>query len=66
VQDYIRRFGARKVEANALVARPEQGRRLCRDAILQYVDPDRAQEYFEQLEEQREAARRALARRVRL
>jgi hypothetical protein len=66
VQDYIRRFGARKVEANALVVRPEQGRRLCRHAILQYVDPDRAQEYFEQLEEQREAARRALARRVRL
>jgi hypothetical protein len=65
VQDYIRRFGARKVEANALVVRPEQGRRLCRGAILQYVDQDRAQEYFAQLEERREAARRALARRVR-
>jgi hypothetical protein len=37
VQDYIQRFGARKVEANALVVRPMEGRRLCRDAILKYV-----------------------------
>jgi hypothetical protein len=65
VQDYIRRFGARKVEANALVVRPGQGRQLCGRAILRYVDPDRAREYFEQLEEQRDAARNALARRVR-
>jgi hypothetical protein len=65
VQDYIRRFGARKVEANALVVRPRQGRQLCRRAILRYVDLDRAQEYSEQLEEQRETARRALARRMR-
>jgi hypothetical protein len=65
VQDYIRRFGARKVEANALVVRPEQGRRLCRQTILRYVNQDRIQEYLQQLEEQREAARRALSRRVR-
>jgi hypothetical protein len=37
VQDYLRRFGARKVEANALVVRPEAGRNLCREAILKYV-----------------------------
>jgi hypothetical protein len=37
VRDYIARFGARKVEANALVARPEAGRELCRQAILRYV-----------------------------
>jgi len=37
VQDHLRRFGARKVEANALVARPEGGRELCRQAILRYV-----------------------------
>jgi hypothetical protein len=37
VQDYLRRFGARKVEANALVVRPQAGRDLCRGAILKYV-----------------------------
>lgn len=37
VQDYLHQFGARKVEANALVVRPEAGRRLCRQAILRYV-----------------------------
>ena len=37
VQSYLKRFGARKVEANALVARPEAGRELCRQAIRWYV-----------------------------
>jgi hypothetical protein len=37
VQDYLREFGARKVEANALVVRPREGRELCRQAILKYV-----------------------------
>jgi len=30
VRDFLRRYGARKVEANALVVRPEAGRELCR------------------------------------
>jgi hypothetical protein len=37
VQNYLKRFGARKVEANTLVVRPEQGRDLCHDAILKYI-----------------------------
>src|SRR5262249_47821811 len=37
VQSYLARFGARKVEANALVVRPEAGRELCRQAILRHV-----------------------------
>ena len=37
VQSYLARFGARKVEANALVVRPAAGRELCRQAILKYV-----------------------------
>ncbi|MDD2869745.1 hypothetical protein [Neomegalonema sp.] len=44
VQDYLRKFGARKVEANALVTRPEAGRRLCREAILKYVDAGAARD----------------------
>ena len=40
VQDYLRQFGARKVEANALVVRPDAARLLCRTAITKYVDDD--------------------------
>jgi hypothetical protein len=46
VQDYIRKFGVRKVEANALVVRPEAGRQLCLDAIRRYV-PDTVLADFE-------------------
>jgi hypothetical protein len=38
VQDYIAQFGKRKVEANALVVRPEAGRQLCREAIERHLD----------------------------
>jgi hypothetical protein len=46
VQNYLSRFGARKVEANALVVRPEAGRRLCLEAIRRYV-PDHVLADFE-------------------
>jgi hypothetical protein len=45
VQNYIVKFGVRKVEANSLVVRPEAGRTLCRDAIERYVDLDLMAEY---------------------
>jgi hypothetical protein len=45
VQDYIRRFGKRKVEADALVTRPSAGRALCESAILKFIDQDGAAEY---------------------
>jgi hypothetical protein len=38
VQGYIATYGKRKVEANALVVRPEAGRQLCRQAIEMYLD----------------------------
>lgn len=38
VQNYLAEFGARKVEANALVTRPQAGRELCLAAIRRYVD----------------------------
>lgn len=37
VQDWLERYGPRKVEANALVVRPQEGRKLCEKAIRQYV-----------------------------
>ncbi len=63
VQDYIRQYGARKVEANALVVAPEAGRKLCRNAILEYVDADAPDEYEASLEEPRDELRRAMFKR---
>lgn len=40
MQDYIKNYGVRKCEANALVVRPEQGRDLCRSAIERYLGSD--------------------------
>jgi hypothetical protein len=49
VQSYLKRFGARKVEANALVARPEAGRELCRQAILKHVPEASVADYRDRL-----------------
>ena len=57
VQSYIKRYGKRKVEANALVVRPEEGRRLCREAIEQYLSLDAVEHYEARLERERERAR---------
>jgi hypothetical protein len=53
VQDYIRLYGERKVEANALVVHAEAGRQLCRDAILKYIDPDGIKRYTAKLARER-------------
>jgi len=37
VQQYLKQFGIRKCEANALVVRPTEARALCRGAIEQYI-----------------------------
>jgi hypothetical protein len=62
VQNYLREFGARKVEANALVIRPEAGRKLCRDAILKYVPETAVAEFEQQLELEREQAHHEIVR----
>jgi hypothetical protein len=64
-QDYLRRYGVRKVEANALVVRPEQGRELCRQAVLKYVSEEAVQEYNDYLEEQQDLLREKLPDAVR-
>jgi len=38
VQDYLRDIGERKCEANALVVKPEQGRELCEEVIINGSD----------------------------
>ena len=50
------RFGARKVEADALVVQPEAGRKLCRDAILRYVPADAPERYARRLAAERRRA----------
>jgi hypothetical protein len=62
VQNYIREFGARKVEANALVVRPEAGRKLCRDAILRHVPRTAIVKFEHQINVRQEQARREIAR----
>jgi hypothetical protein len=62
VQDYLQRFGARKVEANALVVRPEAGQKLCRDTILRYVPIDAVERYQRKLAVAQRKARREIAR----
>jgi hypothetical protein len=60
VQDYTRRFGVRKCEANALVVAPHVGRQLCRDAILQYVPADAPERYRRRLAVERRRLRAAI------
>jgi hypothetical protein len=62
VQDYLKRFGALKVEANALVVRPEAGRKFCLDAILRYVPTDAVERYERKLNPAQRKARREIAR----
>jgi hypothetical protein len=64
VQSYLRQFGARKVEANALVARPEAGRQLCRDAILRYVPGDAVERHRRRLADEREKLRLEIERQM--
>jgi hypothetical protein len=65
VQDYLREFGARKVEANALVVKPEAGRKLCLDAILRYVPADAVEEFEAKLARHQAKAHREIVRQLR-
>jgi hypothetical protein len=60
VQDYIRKYGKRKCEANALVTRIEEARELCRDAILRYVPSTAVEAYERKLKTARGKLRRAM------
>ena len=61
VQDYIQRFGIRKVEANALVVRPEAGRQLCLDTIRRYIPDDLLSDFETHREVAQQEARAAVA-----
>jgi len=40
VQDYMKQYGVRKVEANSIVVAPDMGRKLCRETINKYISPE--------------------------
>jgi hypothetical protein len=65
VQDYIRRYGVRKCESNALVVEPKLGRALCRRAILRYVPVTAPGGYQHRLERERTRLHREISRRLR-
>jgi hypothetical protein len=57
VHEYIRQHGKRKVEANAMVIRPEASRALFRDTIWRYFSTDVPTQYWESLRPIREQVR---------
>lgn len=61
VQNYLKVFEAKKVEANSLVTRPAAGRALCEAAILKYVNPAKIPEYESWLELARKNLQAAFA-----
>jgi hypothetical protein len=62
VQSYIKKFGVRKVEANALVVCPEAARELCRQAILKYVLQSAIEKYRRRLITEQRKVQRAVRR----
>jgi len=50
VQDYLKKYGPRKCEANALVIKPDQGRELCRKTIEKFLGIDAAERFKEKRE----------------
>jgi hypothetical protein len=62
VQNYIKRYGIRKVEANAMLRNVPAARQLCRDAILKYVDLDGVREFNAKTRAERAKVAVAVAR----
>ena len=60
VQSYIKKYGVRKVEANALVVCPEAARELCRQAILKYVSQPALEQYRHRLAAEQRKVQRAV------
>lgn len=53
VQNYLRSYGARKCEANALIVRPAQARQLCRQTIEKYIGVDAEERFAHKPDEQK-------------
>jgi len=49
VQDYIKAYGIRKCEANALVVKHDAGRQLLTDTLSKYIKPEQINQYEQAL-----------------
>jgi hypothetical protein len=59
VRDYLRRYGARKVEANAVFGGGvDLGRRILRETIDKYINPEDVEAHAEALKAQRDSVRK--------
>lgn len=50
VQDYLKKYGERKCEANALVIKPDEGRELCEQTIKNYLGNNAGSRFEEKRE----------------
>jgi len=58
VKTYVEEFGIRKVEANAIVVKPDAGRTLCRQTIEKYLGPDAKERFAKKREAVKDAFQR--------
>ena len=65
VDGYIEQFGVRKVEANALVIRPVEGRQLAERAILEFLNKAGIKRYNAELTARREELRQEIRKQLR-
>jgi len=51
VQEYLRKYGERKCEANAIIIIPKEARKLCEDTIIEYLGDDALSRFQEKTDE---------------
>ena len=61
IREYIEKYGARKVEANAVVKNPEHGRQMLQGAIDKWLGADAYEIYEQRIREGREEVRELIA-----
>jgi hypothetical protein len=64
IQGYIKKYGKRKCEANAVVVVPELGRRMLLDAITRYLGADAYDDYEAEIASRRVEVRRLVRDRL--
>ncbi len=64
VQDYIKKYGVRKCEANAIVVKPDIAVDLCRETILKYMDLNAISDEYDKIKFERTREIRRVMRKV--
>lgn len=66
VQEYLKRYGARKVEANALVTRPDLAKKLIQSTLNKYIDEEQMVEFEFELKRKRKELSAEVKRQLQL